>query len=319
MDDFAVWNRAISASEVKSIYDAGKAGKAMDTVVETPPAAGDGTYKIGLNFGANQVNATLAASDAAGVEPQSNWNNLSGQNGTNATLMAWSDGNTAEATTASVIWSSNGTWASTGGGEENNKFTGTDRTLMTGYLDTSENSTTSVTITNLPSAVTTDGYDVYVYILGGVPNKGGAYRILDAATGAVLKDYVLAQSPANPTNYTAVPMTLGTTNAIGTYLLFTGLSAPAIKVEATTANGKGFGSTAFRAPINAIQLISPSSQPLGPAISVARDATGKVVITYEGKLQGSDTVNGAYTDVVGATSPYTVTTSGGAKFYRSVK
>ena len=90
-------------------------------------------------------------------------------------------------------------------------------------------------------------------------------------------------------------------------------------MEATTANGKGFGSTAFRAPINAIQLISPSSQPLGPAISVARDATGKVVITYEGKLQGSDTVNGAYTDVAGATSPYTVTTSGGGKFYRSVK
>ena len=41
----------------------------------------------------------------------------------------------AEPTTVSVEWTSNNTWDSTGRGEENNKFVGSDHTLMIGYLE----------------------------------------------------------------------------------------------------------------------------------------------------------------------------------------
>jgi hypothetical protein len=38
LDDVAIWNRALSADEVKAIYTAGTAGKDVETVVETPPS-----------------------------------------------------------------------------------------------------------------------------------------------------------------------------------------------------------------------------------------------------------------------------------------
>jgi hypothetical protein len=46
-----------------------------------------------------------------------------------------------------------------------------------------------------------------------------------------------------------------------------------------------------------------------PTVSIAGS-----VITYTGTLQSSATVNGTFTDVAGASSPYTVTATG---FYRT--
>ena len=52
---------------------------------------------------------------------------------------------------------------------------------MIGYLDTGDPSTTQVTITGLPTQLTS-GYDVYVYMLGGTGgNRGGGYRITDTS------------------------------------------------------------------------------------------------------------------------------------------
>jgi hypothetical protein len=55
----------------------------------------------------------------------------------------------------------------------------------------------------------------------------------------------------------------------------------------------------------------------GPDISIARNAQGDAVITFEGTLESADNVNGPYTAVAGATSPHTVSPSTGNKFYRS--
>jgi hypothetical protein len=56
----------------------------------------------------------------------------------------------------------------------------------------------------------------------------------------------------------------------------------------------------------------------GPNISIARNASGGWVITYTGTLVSAPTANGNYTDVAGATSPYTVTPQQtGQLFYRS--
>lgn len=55
-----------------------------------------------------------------------------------------------------------------------------------------------------------------------------------------------------------------------------------------------------------------------PAISIAR--TGATIsITYAGTLQSAASVNGPYTNVAGAQSPYTVPTTAGATFFRSVR
>ena len=283
------------------------------------------TYGLGLNFGADEANGnkagTLAATDKAGVTAvaQANWNNLSLLNGTNTTVVGDAAG-ASQPTAATVTWTSANTWSSTGRGEENNLFTGADKTLMTGYLDTGAATTTTVTIQNLPAQLTTGGYDVYVYLLGGIANKGGGYRIVDATSGAVLKDYVKAQAAVNPTAHVqAVPT--ATAPGTGTYVLFSGLASANIRVEATTAGGWGFAAAGAgdpRAPINAIQLVAPPSSPPPPSLSATRTATG-LTITFTGKLQSADNVAGPYGDVAGATSPASIQTTGPGKFYRSVK
>ncbi len=53
-----------------------------------------------------------------------------------------------------------------------------------------------------------------------------------------------------------------------------------------------------------------------PTISVARSATG-ITITFTGALQSAEKVQGPYTDVTGATSPYTTATGDSARFFRA--
>jgi len=254
--------------------------------------------KIGLNFGADEpvsadpAGSALAADAVAGVASvaQANWNNLSG-----FTTPVDGEGNpvspaiktdTAAPVSTTVLWEANNTWASTGDGEENNGFADADRTLMTGYLDTADATTTKVTIGNIPDALTAGGYDVYVYALGGVGGRGGGYRVVDA-NGGVIKPYIKAKSPTNPSSY--VEAVSAATHSTGTYLVFSGLKAGAITVEATSAAPNGTGSPA-RAPINAIQLVPPPA-PAGPTVSttppsglggsqlsnVVVDATGKTI------------------------------------------
>ena len=195
---------------------------------------------ISVNFGSDQANSTLAAGDSAGQVASINWNNGSGVSGTLANL-----NNSAGATTvASVTWSSNNTWASTGLGEENNGFSGADRILMTGYLDTTDVSTTSVTISGLPAAYTGPGYSVYVYALGGVGGRGGNYTI-----GASTQNLLASTSP------NAFIQGPGT----GDYLVFPGQTAASFTLTATPTN--------VRSPINGIQIVSnPVPEPASLSI-----------------------------------------------------
>jgi hypothetical protein len=289
----------------------------------TPVAKRD--YSIGLNFAAEEYPnspdaGTLAATAIAGVPGirQANWNNIRGASGTAADIVADAKG-TAQNTTVTVVFASNNTWSSTGRGEENNQFVdAADKALMTGYLDTGSATTTTVTINNLPPQLTAGGYDVYVYLLGGIGDgRGGGYRVLDAATGSVLNDYAYVTGPANPTIHTPVPDVTGPENyGSGTYIVFSGLSAASITVEATTAGGKGVGSVP-RAPINAIQLVAPTIAPpvTAPMLGLLRTPTG-ITLTFEGTLQSADAITGPWTDVVGS-SPLTVAPTAAQKFYRA--
>ncbi|MFO1499610.1 MAG: CHRD domain-containing protein [Verrucomicrobiota bacterium] len=237
----------------------------------TPPRE----YSIGLNFGADEANNTssgsLASTNVAGVPSvaQANWNNLTLLSGTNSAVVADANGN-AEPTLVTVNWSSANTWSSTGRGEENNGFptNSPDRTLMTGYLDTGSATTTRVQIASIPTRLTTNGYDLYVYASGGVAARGGSYRLLDGVSGLPITDYVRVQSGTNLSSYVEVSRNLGATNpaggrifGVGNYIVFRGLTRPNVVVQAVTgpaAGGLGFSGTP-RAPINAIQLVAPAT------------------------------------------------------------
>jgi hypothetical protein len=53
-----------------------------------------------------------------------------------------------------------------------------------------------------------------------------------------------------------------------------------------------------------------------PMVSVAKNGAN-VVITYTGILQGADSVNGPYTDVAGASSPYSTASATGMRYFRA--
>ena len=283
---------------------------------------GKQTYAIGLNFqdGDDPNDNDLAPKEVAGVASvaQSNWNNIAALAASEAPVALAADAaGVAKASTATVEWTCPNTWSSTGRGEENNEFTGSDRRLMTGYLDTGGATTTKVTFNNLPNDLTgaAGGYDVVVYALGGVPGRGGGYRITDAS-GTELKPVILAQGPTKPTGFTQVSKT--DTNAPGTYIVFKGLTAKSIIVEGSTENGWAFSGTP-RAPINAIQLVVPTGtvdKPTeAPTISIAGGASPKV--TFTGTLQKATAVNGPYADVAGAASPYTIPSGDAQAYFRS--
>jgi hypothetical protein len=61
------------------------------------------------------------------------------------------------------------------------------------------------------------------------------------------------------------------------------------------------------------QVVAPAAR---PPISIAKSGN-TWQITYGGTLQQANTANGPYADVAGATSPYTVDTSTGMRFFRS--
>jgi hypothetical protein len=282
-------------------------------------ARGTQTYSIGMNFGGNENSGIMGPREIAGVNAvaQGNWNNLSGNNSetSGAVALAGESAGNRVNTSATVEWAgSPNTWASTGRGEENNAFIGSDRSLLTGFLDTGNATTTTVTVNGIPSQLTSGKYDVVLYSVGGVPDRGGAFRVTDA-NGNELSGYQVILANANPTNHVLLANPTPLTPSYGTYVVFKGLSASSIIVHATTENGLGQSGTP-RAPINAIQLVAPSGL-LNPAVNptIAFDAQGRLV--YQGTLQSSATFNGTYTDVSGATSPYTVNPSGAAGFFRT--
>ena len=103
-------------------------------------AAAPGVPSIAIKFGADEVNGlggNSSVDSAAGVLNTATWNNTSLLNGGPVTLNRDLSG-TSSVTTATVTWSSNNTWTSTGRGEENNSAAGENRDLMAGYLDTAD-------------------------------------------------------------------------------------------------------------------------------------------------------------------------------------
>ncbi|MDP6795888.1 MAG: LamG domain-containing protein, partial [Verrucomicrobiota bacterium] len=247
IDDVGIWNRPLTEDEIAFL-----GGNSISSALGTQ-------LKVGLNFAVNEGDSSVEAAVAAGLVPQTNWNNLPDGTGSASDIVA-DDGGASVATSISVEWVSNNSWASTGRGEENNEFEdGGDRLLFTGYLDTGAATTTSVTITGIPQELQDAGYSVVCYLMGGVPEKGGGYWVEDA-DGNVLTDVLIGDSIENSSEYIEDPGVDHTD--FGNYVILKGVSAGSIVVKASTEDGLGWaaaGRGAIRAPLNAIQLVPESS------------------------------------------------------------
>jgi hypothetical protein len=210
---------------------------------------------IAIKFGVEQPGRENSIVDgAAGVLNTLNWNNFSGPNQATPQLLTVDLNSGSIASTATIVWSSNNTWSSTGLGEENNTGTGNNGDLMAGYLDTGGLGGVGVTInvTGLNASGFSLGYDVYVYIQGGVNGRGGDYVLGGVTnshtgdspfTGTFLEDNDLPGTPAG-SNYIVFR------NVIGDGFMLTG--TPLIGNPA-------------RAPVNAIEIRAVVPEPTSVA------------------------------------------------------
>lgn len=206
---------------------------------------------ISIKFGANEPMPDGSALDptaVAGVPgvDSANWNNAFLEVGSIDNLVRDTQG-TPTTTDASAIWAATNTWCSVGCGDEfNNNFAGDDYKLMAGYVD--QNTvpfTIRVVISNLPDDMAAS-YDVYVYVLGGVPERGGQYTV-----NGMTKFGFVGGDGFNGPDYVEDPG--DDTSQRGNYLVFRGLSGNRVDISADN-------SIDFRAPINAVEIVN-TSQP----------------------------------------------------------
>lgn len=218
------------------------------------------TVSLGLNFAATDpdaVTSSLNPTDAAGVVPSTNWNNLPNNGGTSGPLVYNNNGASANSTVA-VTWSSPNTWRA---GGNDALPPGPNQVLLSGYLDSTElaGGGVNVSVTNIDAALRTPGYDVYVYMVGDSPdNRGGSYTLTEAGRGPVVK---FGSTLAAPTAFVEDLGTDADNSVDGNYLRFNNLTGSSFTLVTNAAATNG-----FRAPINAIQIVK-----LTPA---AGDANG---------------------------------------------
>jgi len=220
--------RAATTTPVSGVRRAPVNGIQIVPVAPEPPP-----LPIGVDFSADTT-MVMAASESAGVVPQSHWNVAAGAFRTAPLSLVDESG---AATAASVTWLANGVWTlpivdAPG-----------DARMMRGYLDTSSTSQTTVTISGLRAG----SYDVYVYIDGDnkTYTRTASYRLTAAGGG----DTVVGVTDTANVNFD------GTfTQASGTpgnYVKFA-ITGDGFTLVATPVSGTN---ATLRAPVNAIQIV----------------------------------------------------------------
>ena len=147
---------------------------------------------------------------------------------------------TGSATTAAVSWSSNNLWETPITDQAGNAR------MMKGYLDTGNTTTTTVSVTGLPSNAA--GYQVYVYADGdnGSDSHTGSYTI--SGTGITTTKISLIDAPNS--NFSGT-FTQGN-NSAGNYVVFT---IPNVSGFTLSATPSASTSSYLRAPVNGMQIV----------------------------------------------------------------
>lgn len=195
--------------------------------VERAPAA------TAVNFVGSSALA-MSATEAAGVIPATNWNNAYGAARTAPLALV---DNAGAATGVTIIWTSNNTWALPITEEAGN------RRMMTGYLDTSSTSTTTVTVSGLPLHT----YDVYIYADGDnrTYDRTASYSL--SGPGIVAASVTLTDRAS--TNFSGT--FADAAGSAGNYVAFR-ITSTGFTLNATPLSGTN---TTLRAPVNGIQIV----------------------------------------------------------------
>ena len=204
---------------------------------------------IGVNVGPSGAANEIGSGVSAGVEAQTNWNNLLG--GSVGATQVTDDSGTLLATTVQVQTS----WSYTTGAGGS----GGDQILMNTALDNGGGEMGFV-VKNIPYAV----YDVIIYHEGASDaGRGGPFFIRDTDNGNTI---IATQNSYDVTNFDGTfvdASTVGTPPGSGldgngdpvnsNYVRFNGLTLANIGVRSDAANPPGIATD--RAPIAGLQII----------------------------------------------------------------
>jgi hypothetical protein len=231
----------------------------LTTAVGATLVVQSSAQSIGVNFlGDRPAEGTLAASDVAGLVPQSNYNNLGLSFGTNIALFD----NLGAATLTTLTYSSGGNYATI----RNGTPLGGDEILNTGYVF----GNSSFTLSNIPYAeysliiyTLNDGQRNQVTTVEGVQYFGRSPSPGD--TGFVDRN---AETAYNYINSTTTAPAAGTDPAFANYVRVDGLTSSTVTFSAT-APGNGY--------VNGFQVVAvpePSTAALlglaGAAVALRR-------------------------------------------------
>ncbi len=175
----------------------------------------------------------MGPTESAGFVARTHWNNAHFNAGSLPALVD----DTASSTGASVSWASNNTWST------NIPDSPGNNRMMKAYLDTTNTSTTTVQLSNLPGSFAR--YDVYVYFDG---DNGGEARTGIFKIGPAL----ISGTDAANTNFSGT-FTLASGGSAGNFVLFPDVTGNAFTVTATP--GPSSGGTR-RAAVNGIQIVA---------------------------------------------------------------
>jgi hypothetical protein len=191
---------------------------------------------IGINFGSGRPDASLAATNNAGVVAQVNWNNASGSGGSISNLQ----NETGSATAAGVTWSTDEEW-SVGGTPAD-----AHGTLLNGFIsENNDGADSTISVTDIPFTT----YDLYVYMSHDratedvdISGPFGTFRIHEDDTN------ISSPVTFNRQLASADP----DTSQVGNYALFSGISGATLNLTMSPTGAHG---TVDRNAIAGLQIV----------------------------------------------------------------
>jgi alpha-glucosidase len=265
------------------------------TLTETRAASIGINFGVGSNGSADPDPVAMSAAEVAGVAPQANWNSFGGVVQATPQALLLDDGTPSGAT---VTWNCDSLWDTS----PSSLLDGSpsDARMMFGYLDASNTSVTTVTVSGIPASFQSSGYRVIIYCDedNGGGQRVGAYTLngvtvyaRDAANSVFTGLYAKGQSSTAPTGAQNSNSAGALQIPAGNYIEFTNLTAASLTL---TARGSVSSDTYNRAPVNGIQIIANSS--VTPVVTTRHvtspDGTVDVTVSDQDGLSYSVNVDG---------------------------
>jgi Domain of unknown function (DUF1929)/PKD domain len=243
--------------------------------------------------------SALSSSQIAGVASTSNWNPAQGPSSSTPLSLINSIG---AATTATVTWTADDMWAE--GLSDNNA----NLQMMNGYLDNSDQDTTTIAVTGVPSNA--NGFNIYVYANGSTNGSNtGIYQI--SGSGITTTSTTLTYK----SNFNGTFTQATASNPVGNYVVFTIPNVPSFTISAIPSTA----STGYeRAPVNGLQIVpivsdfTISANPSSTTVGLGSTTTYTVNVAALGNFAGTVTLSatGLPSEATPSFSPATISGSG---------